>query len=105
MPACGVPMTAAQIVIESKADARKRGVKSADRAEIILLAYYANVMNQANAWMEFYRQQAGPPAEGEDRMQCRIAVLVIALLAPGLNLPPAAPVEISMTAKGAERWK
>jgi hypothetical protein len=32
-------------VIESKAEARKRGVKSADRAEIILLAYYAKVMN------------------------------------------------------------
>jgi len=38
-------------------------------------------------------------------MQRRIAVLVIALLAPSLNLPPAALVEISMTAKGAERWK
>jgi hypothetical protein len=66
---------------------------------------YAKVMSQADAWMEFYRQQAGQPAEGEDRMPCRKAFLVIALLAPGLNLPPAAPVEISMTAKGAERWK
>jgi hypothetical protein len=58
VPACAVPTTAAQIVIESKAEARKRGVKSAERAEIILLAYYAKVMNQADAWIEFYRQQA-----------------------------------------------
>jgi hypothetical protein len=30
-----MPTTAAQIVIESKEDARKRGVKSADRAEAV----------------------------------------------------------------------
>jgi len=94
--------TAAQIVIESKADARKRGVKSADRAEAVA---YAKVMSQADAWMEFYRQQAGQPAEGEDRMQCRKAVLAIAPIGAWLNLPPAAPVEKSMTAKGAEPWK
>jgi phage terminase large subunit len=45
-----------QIVIESKADARKRGVKSPDRAEAVILSF-ADVAPVYGV-LEFYRQQA-----------------------------------------------
>jgi hypothetical protein len=43
-----------QIVIESKQDARKRGVKSPDRAEAVILAF---ADQPKIAILEFYRQQ------------------------------------------------
>jgi len=97
--------TAAQIVIESKEDTRKRGVKSADRAEAVNARLCQG--HEPSSRLDGVLPPAGgsQPTEEEDRMQCREAVLAVALLAPGLNLPPAAPVEISMTAKGAEPWK
>jgi ribosomal protein S27AE len=43
-----------QIVIESKEDARKRGVKSPDRAEAVILAF----ADMGHGILEFYRQEA-----------------------------------------------
>ena len=45
-----------QIVIESKEEARKRGVKSPDRAEAVILAF-AQAPSSAEPWLEFYRSQ------------------------------------------------
>jgi hypothetical protein len=42
-----------QVLIESKEDARKRGVKSPDRAEAIMLAF-AKPVSIADAWISFY---------------------------------------------------
>jgi ribosomal protein L37AE/L43A len=44
-----------QVVIESKADARKRGVKSPDRAEAIILAF--GELAPSYGLLEWYRQQ------------------------------------------------
>jgi len=44
-----------QIVIESKDEARKRGVKSPDRAEAVMLAF-AEVRRPSEGIMEYYRQ-------------------------------------------------
>jgi hypothetical protein len=46
-----------QIVIESKEDARKRGVKSPDRAEAVMLAFAEMSFSNAGA-LEYYRQEA-----------------------------------------------
>jgi hypothetical protein len=46
-----------QVVIESKEDARKRGVKSPDRAEAVVLAF-AEVSFSHAGILEFYRQEA-----------------------------------------------
>ena len=46
-----------QIVIESKEDARKRGVKSPDRAEAVMLAF-AEVSFSNAGFLEYYRQEA-----------------------------------------------
>jgi hypothetical protein len=46
-----------QIVIESKDDARKRGVKSPDRAEAIVLAF-AEIKMDHSGIFEYYRQGA-----------------------------------------------
>jgi hypothetical protein len=46
-----------QVVIESKEDARKRGVKSPDRAESIMLAF-AKIQVEHAGVLEWYRQQA-----------------------------------------------
>jgi len=46
-----------QIVIESKDEARKRGVKSPDRAEAVILAF-AEISDPYAGMFEFYRQQA-----------------------------------------------
>lgn len=45
-----------QIVIESKEDARKRGVKSPDRAEAVILAF--SDLGVKHGVLEFYRQEA-----------------------------------------------
>lgn len=45
-----------QIVMESKEDARKRGVKSPDRAEAVILAF-AEVRVSYSGLLEFYRQE------------------------------------------------
>jgi hypothetical protein len=45
-----------QILIESKDDARKRGVKSPDRAEALMLAFCPRVVQNRSGWT------AGPPA-------------------------------------------
>ena len=46
-----------QIVIESKDDARRRGVKSPDRAEAVMLAFAEPRFSGYGLW-EFYRQEA-----------------------------------------------
>ena len=46
-----------QVVIESKEDARKRGVKSPDRAEALMLAF-AHVQNPNDGIFSFYRNQS-----------------------------------------------
>ncbi len=46
-----------QIVIESKEDARKRGVKSPDRAEAVMLAFVEVSFSNAGL-LEYYRQAA-----------------------------------------------
>jgi hypothetical protein len=48
-----------QIVIESKDDARKRGVKSPDRAEAVILAFAEIRMSGFYAWSEYFRQRYG----------------------------------------------
>ena len=47
-------------MIESKDDARKRGVKSPDRAEAIVLAF-SDIRKPHWGLFEYYRQNAGIP--------------------------------------------
>ena len=49
-----------QIVIESKDDARKRGVKSPDRAEALILAFAD--LTTRYALLEYWQEQYGAPA-------------------------------------------
>jgi hypothetical protein len=51
-----------QVVIESKGDARKRGVKSPDRAEAVILAF-AEIREPGYALMEYYRREYGLVSE------------------------------------------
>lgn len=53
-----------QVVIESKEDARKRGVESPDRAEAVILAYLAKVGGDAPDWTPSEDQGSRPIAYG-----------------------------------------
>jgi hypothetical protein len=46
-----------QIEIESKEDARKRGVKSPDRAEAVILAF-AEAQDSFQGWLDYYAEEA-----------------------------------------------
>jgi phage terminase large subunit len=62
-----------QIVIESKEDARKRGVKSPDRAEAVMLAY-ARISRTNEGVFEWYKQEAARVANSSSRPESLIAV-------------------------------
>jgi hypothetical protein len=52
-----------QLVIESKEDARKRGIKSPDRAEAIMLAF----ADREPAIIKYYEQETGRAQEAQNR--------------------------------------
>jgi hypothetical protein len=62
-----------QIIIESKEDARKRGVKSPDRAEAIMLAY-AKISHSNEGIFEWYKQEAARVANSPARPESVIAI-------------------------------